>query len=131
MDPTTPAPVTEPVFPRSTVAARDDADRADPLDVTEADLQQLRWGPIFAGLLTAVGIFVLLTLPAIAVGLQAAPGVEKAEDMSFMAIHRHQRHRPGVVLHRGLRVVMVGRHLRSGTEPGQRLPRSGPCGWSP
>lgn len=55
-------------------------------EVTLADLQQLRWGPIFAGLLTAIGIFVLLTMLAVALGLQAAPGTEELEDMGFVAI---------------------------------------------
>ena len=77
MNPTMPDPATEPVVPRSTVPAtnvREDDESKGPLEVTSADLQQLRFGPIFAGLMTAVGIFVLLTLPAIALGLQAAPG---------------------------------------------------------
>src|ERR687896_2233904 len=38
---------------------------------------QLRWGPIWAGLLTALGLFTLLTLLAVAVGLQATPGADE------------------------------------------------------
>jgi hypothetical protein len=44
---------------------------------TESDRTQLKWGPIWAGLLTALGLFVLMTLAAIAVGLQAAPGADE------------------------------------------------------
>jgi len=44
---------------------------------TEPDRTQLKWGPIWAGLLTALGLFVLMTLAAIAVGLQAAPGADE------------------------------------------------------
>jgi ABC-type transport system involved in multi-copper enzyme maturation permease subunit len=61
-------------------------ERKGAAEVTLADLQQLRWGPIFAGLLTAIGIFVLLTMLAVALGLQAAPGTEELEDMGFVAI---------------------------------------------
>ncbi len=89
MNPTMPDPATEPVVPRSTVPAtnvREDDESKGPLEVTSADLQQLRFGPIFAGLMTAVGIFVLLTLPAIALGLQAAPGAEDLADMGVVAI---------------------------------------------
>ena len=94
MDPTPRDPFSPPdaaIQPTSSVTAvPSDPDVLDErlgvLDVTAADLQQLRWGPIFAGLLTAVGIFVLLTLPAVALGLQAAPGTESIEDMGFLAI---------------------------------------------
>lgn len=55
-------------------------------DVTLADLEQLRWGPIWAGLLTAIGLFILMTLPAIALGLQAAPGAEEAQDLGAAAV---------------------------------------------
>lgn len=78
-----------PPVPRSAPAARTDVDfdeRAGASDVTLADLQQLRWGPIVAGTLTAVGIFVLLSLLAVAAGLQAAPGVESIEDMDVVGI---------------------------------------------
>jgi hypothetical protein len=52
-----------------------------------ADLQQLRWGPIWAGLLTAIGLFFLLTLVAVTIGLQAAPGMEPTEDETgFVAV---------------------------------------------
>jgi hypothetical protein len=52
-----------------------------------ADLQPLRWGPIWAGLLTAIGVFFLLTLIAVTVGLQATPGMEPTEDESgFVAV---------------------------------------------
>jgi hypothetical protein len=64
----------------------DSDEQKDANDVTIADLQQLRWGPIFAGLLTAIGIFILLTMLAVALGLQAAPGTEELEDMGFVAI---------------------------------------------
>ncbi len=43
---------------------------------TIPDRTQLKWGPIWAGLLTAMGLFILMTLAAIAIGLQAAPGLE-------------------------------------------------------
>jgi hypothetical protein len=74
---------------RAYVATADDGDfeeRKGAVDVTMADLQQFRWGPIWAGLLTAIGIFVLLTLLAVALGLQAAPGTEELEDMGFVAV---------------------------------------------
>jgi ABC-type amino acid transport system permease subunit len=47
------------------------------VEATAADGWQLRWGPIWAGLLTALGIFTLLTLLAVAIGLQAAPGTDE------------------------------------------------------
>jgi hypothetical protein len=53
--------------------------------VAPADLQQLRWGPIWAGLLTAIGIFFLLTLAAVTIGLQAAPGMEPTDDQTGFA----------------------------------------------
>jgi len=53
---------------------------------TPPDLQQLRWGPIWAGLLTALGVFFLLSLAAIAVGLQAAPGATDADDLGIVAV---------------------------------------------
>jgi hypothetical protein len=46
---------------------------------TIPDRTQLKWGPIWAGLLTALGLFVLMTLAAIAVGLQAAPGTDEGD----------------------------------------------------
>jgi hypothetical protein len=46
---------------------------------TIPDRTQLRWGPIWAGLLTALGLFVLMTLAAIAIGLQAAPGADEGD----------------------------------------------------
>jgi hypothetical protein len=53
-----------------------------------ADIQPLRWGPIWAGLLTAVGLFFLLTLVAVTLGLQAAPGVDPGdeEEVGFVAV---------------------------------------------
>jgi hypothetical protein len=50
------------------------------------DIQQLRWGPIWAGLLMALGVFFLLSLAAIAVGLQAAPGAQTQDDAGFLAV---------------------------------------------
>lgn len=50
------------------------------------DIQQLRWGPIWAGLLMALGVFFLLSLAAIAVGLQAAPGAEAQDEAGFLAV---------------------------------------------
>ncbi|MET0771466.1 MAG: hypothetical protein ABWZ82_00150 [Candidatus Limnocylindrales bacterium] len=55
------------------------------LAAAPADLQQLRWGPIWAGLLMALGVFFLLSLAAIATGLQAAPGAPD-EDLGIVAI---------------------------------------------
>ena len=49
------------------------------------DLQQLRWGPIWAGLLMALGVFFLLSLAAIATGLQAAPGADE-DDLGIVAV---------------------------------------------
>ena len=46
---------------------------------TIPDRTQLKWGPIWAGLLTALGLFVLMTLAAIAIGLQAAPGADEGD----------------------------------------------------
>jgi hypothetical protein len=58
-----------------------------PEPVAPADVQQLRWGPIWAGLMTAIGVFFLLSLAAIAVGLQAAPGVRAdEEEVGFAAV---------------------------------------------
>ena len=74
---------------RAYVADTGDGDfeeRKGAVEVTMADLQQLRWGPIFAGLLTAIGVFILLTMLAVARGLQAAPGTEELEDMGIVAI---------------------------------------------
>jgi hypothetical protein len=55
------------------------------LTAAPADLQQLRWGPIWAGLLMGLGIFFLLSLAAIATGLQAAPGAPE-EEVGIVAI---------------------------------------------
>jgi hypothetical protein len=41
----------------------------------DPDRQQLRWGPVWAGVLSAFGVFALLSLLAIALGLQEAPGL--------------------------------------------------------
>ena len=68
------------VPPRAVVATEVVAVGAPP------DLQQLRWGPIWAGLLTAVGVFFLLSLGAIAVGLQAAPGAAEQDDLGIIAV---------------------------------------------
>jgi hypothetical protein len=46
-------------------------------ETAPGEVWQLRWGPIWAGLLTALGIFTLLTLLAVAIGLQAAPGTDE------------------------------------------------------
>jgi len=46
---------------------------------TIPDQTSLKWGPIWAGLLTALGLFILMTLAAIAVGLQAAPGADEGD----------------------------------------------------
>jgi hypothetical protein len=61
-------------------------ERPSTMSMTPADAQPLRWGPIVAGTLTAIGIFVLLSLLAIAVGVQAAPGVESVDDMDAVGI---------------------------------------------
>jgi hypothetical protein len=50
-----------------------------------ADLQQLKWGPIWAGMLMALGVFFLLSLGAIATGLQAAPGTDE-QDLGIVAV---------------------------------------------
>jgi hypothetical protein len=50
----------------------------------DPDRQQLRWGPIWAGILTAIGVFVLASLAAVALGLQAAPGIE-GQDLGVTA----------------------------------------------
>jgi hypothetical protein len=50
------------------------------------DSQQLRWGPIWAGLLMALGVFFLLSLAAIAVGLQAAPGAQTQDEAGMLAV---------------------------------------------
>ncbi len=49
------------------------------------DLRPLQWGPIWAGLLTALGIFFLLSLGAIAIGVQAAPGTTQ-QDLGSLAV---------------------------------------------
>lgn len=50
------------------------------------DIQQLRWGPIWAGLLMALGVFFLLSLAAISVGLQAAPGAQTQDEAGMLAV---------------------------------------------
>jgi hypothetical protein len=50
-----------------------------------ADLQQLKWGPIWAGVFTSLGVFFLLSLAAIATGLQAAPGAPD-QDLGVIAV---------------------------------------------
>jgi len=45
----------------------------------------LSWGSIWAGLLTAFGIFVLLSLTALAAGLDAAPFADPPENIDVMA----------------------------------------------
>lgn len=93
MDPfTTTDPVPTTPVVRSTVM-RDPTvtlpSRSHPTDVVAVadppDIQQLRWGPILAGLLVALGTFFLLSLGAIAVGLQAAPG-QQADDVGIVAV---------------------------------------------
>lgn len=85
--PRDPATAPPPAPPPRSAAARDEADeRKSAAELTLADIQQLRWGPIVAGTLTAVGIFILLSLLAIAAGIQAAPGVEALEDMDAIGI---------------------------------------------
>jgi len=69
------------VTPTPRTYAPDTVAVADP-----PDLQQLRWGPIWAGLLVALGIFFLLSLAAIAVGLQAAPGAQAVDDAGLAAV---------------------------------------------
>jgi ABC-type transport system involved in multi-copper enzyme maturation permease subunit len=39
----------------------------------DPDREQLRWGPIWAGLAAALGVFILLSMLAVAVGLEVAP----------------------------------------------------------
>ncbi len=51
-----------------------------------ADVQPLRWGPIWGGLLVALGVFFLLTLAAIAVGIQAAPGTASQQNLGIVAV---------------------------------------------
>jgi hypothetical protein len=46
----------------------------------------LRWGPIWAGLFTALGIFFLLSLGAIALGIQTASGTQGQEDLGITAV---------------------------------------------
>jgi len=53
---------------------------------TPADLQQLKWGPIWAGLFVSLGVFFLLSLAAIAVGVQAAPGTADQQDLGIVAV---------------------------------------------
>ena len=72
--PTMPPPVAPPPPPPHEAIA-----------ASPADLQQLRWGPIWAGLFLALGVFFLLSLAAIAIGLQAAPGAPD-EDLGIVAI---------------------------------------------
>lgn len=50
------------------------------------DLRQLRWGPIWAGLLTALGLFVLLSLAAVSIGIQAAPTSAEQDDLGILAV---------------------------------------------
>jgi hypothetical protein len=78
VDPAYPPPVTQPVAPPPPAPLA--VDTAAP-----ADLQQLKWGPIWAGLLTALGVFFLLSLAAIATGLQAAPGADE-DDVGMVAV---------------------------------------------
>jgi hypothetical protein len=66
-----------PLTPRTTVTA------VDSERVSSADLQQLQWGPIWAGFFTTLGLFLLLSLAAIAAGLQAAPGTD-VEDLGWL-----------------------------------------------
>src|SRR3712207_6635108 len=45
----------------------------------------VRWGPVIAGLLTALGTFLLLSTLALAVGLQVAPSGSDADDAGIAA----------------------------------------------
>jgi len=56
------------------------------VEPASADLQPLRWGPIWAGLLVALGVFFLLSLTAIAVGVQAAPGTANQQNLGGIAV---------------------------------------------
>ena len=88
MDPVTGTPVTRTTVMRDPTVTP--PARAYPTDVVAVadppDIQQLRWGPIWAGLLMALGVFFLLSLAAIAVGLQAAPGAVDEEDGGIVAV---------------------------------------------
>jgi hypothetical protein len=77
MDQSTPGPVLYPAAEVATVTTVDGSDE---------DLRPLRWGPIWGGLLTAVGLFFLLTLLAAALGLQATPGAPDEEELGIVAI---------------------------------------------
>jgi len=82
MDPVTTTPVTRSTVVRDPIVAPPAAAYGtDVVAVADPpDIQQLRWGPILAGLLMALGVFFLLSLAAIAVGLQAAPGAAADQD---------------------------------------------------
>jgi hypothetical protein len=55
-------------------------------ETTGAEDRPLRWGPIWAGLLTAIGVFFMLTLLAAALGLQAVPGAPEEEEVGLAAL---------------------------------------------
>jgi hypothetical protein len=87
MDPVTSTPVSRTTVVREPVVTRPDPYATDIVAVADPpDIQQLRWGPIWAGLLMALGTFFLLSLAAIAVGLQAAPGAADQEDLGIVAV---------------------------------------------
>jgi len=71
----------QPAYPAPAAAIVEPVAPASP-----ADLQQLKWGPIWAGLFVSLGIFFLLSLAAIAVGVQAAPGTADEQDLGIVAI---------------------------------------------
>lgn len=73
-----------PAAPPARVAAPGYVEPRTAIEAAPADLQQLKWGPIWAGMLMALGVFFLLSLAAIAAGLQAAPGAEE-EDLGAVA----------------------------------------------
>lgn len=74
-----------PGMPPVVAASPTMVERRDVLEAAPADLQQLKWGPIWAGMLMALGVFFLLSIAAIAAGLQAAPGAEE-EDLGMVAV---------------------------------------------
>jgi len=80
-----PDPAYPPMAPPQGVVAQPPLVAAPAVAASPADLQQLKWGPIWAGVFTSLGVFFLLSLAAIATGLQAAPGAPE-EDLGVVAV---------------------------------------------
>lgn len=100
--------VEEAPLPRvgETIAVRPDVQDVEHTTRVVAPRDRIRWGPIWAGLLTVLGVFLLLSVLAIGIGAQTVePGVTRGHGGHDDGVGKRD-HRLDRVLHRRL----GGRH---------------------